>query len=315
MNVQPAVPPIDGQSLTASTEAIEAVKAYIKEHKTGTVGWHITLNNHASKRPDAYGGPTVVAVTDCKTYEKVEPGSASSWWRCSLRLPNSFTPGDGFELFTTGAGSTRTDASNDACHTAMAILLLRDASKVVLRPKHWKVTPDELIAGLPGAQLLAHQALPVHVHPRSLQGAEGAEGDSMSPTERDEAVAQIIERCLISHGGSFDPSKISHRALGLQEGDERMYMRLNLLLHPGELKLFIERHPAFEWQQHDKNRMLITWASSAPGSASVTADAPASASASGSTQPISVVVTEATGSASAPGSASVTYYNKIGRSL
>ena len=100
----------------------EAVEAYLAEHHVSTVSWHLTLNNHASTRPKSHGGPLVRAVTDCKTYTRVAPGSASQTfythvapgsasasdsWRCSLDLPNSFTLNDGIRLQTEGYGSTR----------------------------------------------------------------------------------------------------------------------------------------------------------------------------------------------------------------
>ena len=142
------------------------VEEYLAEHHKGT--WHITLNNHASTRPKIYGGALVPVVSHCKTFEHIAPGSASAAWRCSLDLPNSFTPTDGRRLQTEGYGTTKDEASELACRRAVAFLLMMDPSQVVLRPAHWRISPAALLEGLPFTHTV-HQALPVHVPRRSLE--------------------------------------------------------------------------------------------------------------------------------------------------
>ena len=144
------------------------------KHHLGS--WHTTLNNHASTRPKIYGGPLVPSVSQCKTFEHIAPGSASAAtpssasaaWRCSLDLPNSFTPTDGRRLQTEGYATTKDEASELACRRAVALLLMMEPSQVVLRPAHWQISPSALLEGLPFTHT-AHEALPVHVAPRSLQ--------------------------------------------------------------------------------------------------------------------------------------------------
>ena len=75
------------------------------------------------------------------------------------------------------------------------------------------------------------------------------------------------------HGGSFNPSRISRKALGQEAGEERVYSRLNKLPLPWGLRPFVERHPEFSWTSLEPKGMLITWA-------------PSSASASGPEQPV-----------------------------
>ena len=208
------------------------------------------------------------------------PGSDSATWRCILVLPNSFAPDDGRVLEATGEGGTREEASENACRQAFAQLLLEDPSHVVLRPKHWTISPAALLEGLLGTQ---HQALPVHVPARV--GETGAEAASLSEDQVRERVTDIIKQCLNAHGGSFDPSRIRHKNLGLSPSDERMYSRLNKLLQPGQLREFVDGHPEFEWHQKGPRGMVVTWAEaaasapSAPGSASAAAEAAGSASA------------------------------------
>ena len=79
-------------------------------------------------------------------------------------------------------------------------------------------------------------------------------------------MTEIIQQCLRAHGGAFDPSKISHSALGLGPQDERMYSRLNKLLLPTQLRPFVERHPEFSWHEKGPKGMMITWSTSAPTS-------------------------------------------------
>ena len=100
-------------------------------------------------------------------------------------------------------------------------------------------------------------------------------------------VADILRDCLRTHNGSFDPSQISHKTMGLSAGDERTYKRLNRLLQPGQLRAPPPPHGA---------SALATPRAAVPDSASAPSptgtDAVVSASAAGTT------------GAPAPGSAS-----------
>ena len=247
--------------------------------------WHTTLNNHASTRPKMYGGPLVPSVSRCKTFEHIAPGSASAAapgsasaaWRCSLDLPNSFTPTDGRRLQTEGYATTKDEASELACRRAVALLLMMEPSQVVLRPAHWRISPSALLEGLPFTHT-AHQALPVHVAPRSLQA--GVEAGRLTAAEVNDRVAALLRWCLTAHGGSFDPSRISRAALGQQLGEEAVYSQLNKLLLPGGLRPFVESHPEFSWTTHGQKGMLITWALGAEPAAASSLEQPAPSSAS-----------------------------------
>ena len=67
---------------------VEAVETYLEQHHKGS--WHSTLKNHAVTRPKVDGGPLVHSLTKCKTFAHIEPGSASTAWRCSLDLAVRF---------------------------------------------------------------------------------------------------------------------------------------------------------------------------------------------------------------------------------
>jgi len=97
---------------------IAAVKACIMEQHTSSITRHLTLNNTIRSRPKDRGGPVVPSVCRAKTFTPLGPGSASSGWQCILRLPHSFASGVGRELVSVGCGTTRDEASEDACCTA-----------------------------------------------------------------------------------------------------------------------------------------------------------------------------------------------------
>ena len=219
--------------------------------------WHTTLNNTTSTRPEKYGGKTVPSVTDCKTFTM--PSSASDPWQCVLDLPNSFAKDDGIRLRVSSEAPTKKEADEHACRLAFIHLLMERPEQIVLRPRHWNVSIDGLLKYMPHS-LPPHQALPVHVN------AKRARMDDESATERDPLgvwegrVEVLLREILNRHGGSFDPSRISHKAMGRAPGEARAYEELNRLLHPNELKDFVEQHPEFAWQPKGKKGMTIKWA-------------------------------------------------------
>ena len=76
----------------------------------------------------------------------------------------------------------------------MAMMLVANASGLVLRPQHWLIRlgafMEDAQAFLP-LDASSHQALPVHVS--AVDAVAGQLGSSMSPTDRDAAVTGIIE--------------------------------------------------------------------------------------------------------------------------
>ena len=144
-------------------EHLTAVEKYLTKHHVKHITWHITVNNHASTKPQILGGPIVPSVKDCKVFTQLQPGVASSSCRCDLDLPNSFVVNDGLRLQVSGEASTDKKASEIACLRAVASLLITNPSEVLLRQKHWNIPLHALLAGVLQADAV-HQALPVHVH-------------------------------------------------------------------------------------------------------------------------------------------------------
>ena len=140
----------------------------------------------------------------------------------------------------------------------------------MLRPAHWNVSVDELMADISRLLMEPHQALPVHVKKRSAQLSREAASEryTHAQAEWERRVAAVLREILRCHGGSFCPSQTSHKQMGRLPGEERVYSTLNKLLKKNELKSFVEAHCDFAWQEVD-GQMLITWADgAAPSSAS-----------------------------------------------
>ena len=116
-------------------------------------------------------------------------------------------------------------------------------------------------------------ALPVHVKARRSQLPRETASERHVDTHEvwEGRVADLLRQILQRHRGSFDPSRISHKLMGLAPGEETTYSKLNKLLEKGELKPFVEAHSEFACQRVG-SRMLITWAADpAPISASAIA--------------------------------------------
>ena len=259
----PGLTPASGSATMQAAEVctpqrLQEMEVYMMTHHQGL--WYSTLNNHASTRPKSYGGPVVDSISACMSFSQNTTAPDGAGTLCSFDMPNSYASSDGRRLQAQGSGKDKKEASENACRQAVAKLLLMEPTEVVLRPAHWKISPDELLAGLPGADTV-HQALPVHVPART--SASGQDAATLSQAETDVRVAEILRQCLLTHGGSFDPSNISHKALGPGPQDERMYSLLNKLLLPTQLRPFVDRHPEFSWQEKDPKGMLITWAPAA----------------------------------------------------
>ncbi len=139
--------------------------------------------------------------------------------------------------------------------------------------------PLPVLARILHLPLAEHQPLPVHLHqPRAVHERpslreQGVLGDTLAPVDRDEEVAEVLRCCLHAYDGAFDPSGVKHSALGLPPGSERAWMRMNILLHPGDLRPFVDRHPEFRWEPHGQKGMRVLWAAGrgAPGYATAAA--------------------------------------------
>ena len=166
-------------------EELERVKVLLAYHKLPKISWHTAVNNHASTRPKIHGGRLCESVRNCKTYNHAQTPGSASVVQCTLTLPNSFQAGDGIVLVAQGTGTDEQNASEDACHTAFAILLILNMSQVVLREAHWNIEVPALVNAVNALVHAEGQALPVH---QRTARQNGMEGDAIGAAARDEAV-------------------------------------------------------------------------------------------------------------------------------
>ena len=73
---------------------------------------------------------------------------------------------------------------------------------------------------------------------------------------RKKTIEEFLRKCLQTHGGEFDPSKISSK----RYGSSTPWMVLDSLLNKGDLRSFVEQHPEFTYRAHGLKGMIITWA-------------------------------------------------------
>ena len=165
------------------------------------VSWQKALNN--------------LRVPLGKTY--TPPGFASASWQCVLKLPNCFKNDD--DIIAEADAPTKAEADEHACRLAVFRLLTENphtASAVGtllrLRPPDWNLSIEELLKNMPHS-LPAHQALPVHVNAKRarMDGEAAAERLSDPPDVWEGRVEELLREILTCHGGSFEPSNISHK--------------------------------------------------------------------------------------------------------
>ena len=113
---------------------------YMEVAKKPHQSWRRVLNNHFNQRREL-GGPIIPSIRDCHTMAPVLEGG----FEATLNTQNSLSVGDGLELSVSAFGDNEDDALNNVCHKALALLLLTDASKVLLQPKQWCIDGDDIV--------------------------------------------------------------------------------------------------------------------------------------------------------------------------
>jgi len=239
-----------------------AISQRLIEAKNADISWHIVLNNHASKRPKAYGGPLCHSVKACKTFGRV--GSMHS---CRIVLPNSYAPDDGKVVDIEAVGPDKRKAEDYAGCAAFAILCSdKDGlPNVIFRPAHWKVPIATLVADIGRIVDSSATFQPLAVHQRPAASGAMVTGDLQNvPAANLMKAADLIRLCLRAHDGSFDPSNIEHKKIVQVGGpQEKVYAQLAALLPQGSLRQFVEQHPEFDIEEKD-NRCYIKWQGSDP---------------------------------------------------
>ena len=244
----------------AATGALASVQQVLRDAKVDHIGWHTVLNNHASTRPKAHGGPLCVSLKACTEFEP-----RGSMVLCRIVLPNSYESDDGKMVTAEAIATEKQAADDDACFAIFATLCADSDGlrKVVFRPAHWKVSIDALV------QEIGRIVEPSAIHqPLAVQQRAPASGGVVAGTLRDTPpenlarASDLIRLCLRAHGGSFAPHEISHKKIVQLAGpQEKVHAQLEALIPKGTLRQFIENHPEFEVKQTKDRGKHITWRS------------------------------------------------------
>ena len=235
-----------GQALLANTDLdlgrlsqpLHNLETYLQEqHLTST--WHHILNNTTSTRPKDFGGPTFPSLEALKQTTMATPGIHT----CTICLPCSFEAGDGEEFAVSATAPSQKQATEAACLSAFATLLMKNKSKVLLRQTHWRCSVADLIVGISAiidgsCQPLA-ACVPEQVLGPSNQG-ETCEQDVL-----------VFLRAILQHeGGTADPSRLRTFPDGTKP-----YLRLGEMLPRGALLNFLQSHSEeFEVLPHGLGR-------------------------------------------------------------
>ena len=190
--------------------------------------WHTILNNTTSTRSDAAGGSLFRALKSITYEERV-----GDQWICEIRMPCSFTKGDGLAFTARCSGSRKTDAEQLACRRALATLLSTNPSAVLLRPTHWRCSTTQLIAGI--AEILGQ---PAEHQPLAVPPARSSAYLPPEPSQeahREQEILNILWACLeSSRTGICDPSHLRRLPDGSQP-----WLQLDSLLPPGNVAILL----------------------------------------------------------------------------
>ena len=139
--------------------------------------------------------------------------------RCRLRLPNSYWPDDAERIEVEGLHPDDKAKAEDTAGCAAFTILCSNRDglpRVLLRPKHWKVPIEDLVADI-GRILdpaVTFQHLPVHERRATASGATVPHGGLKDvPEDQKERAAELIRLCPRAHGVSFNPEDICHKKI------------------------------------------------------------------------------------------------------
>ncbi len=127
---------------SAFKELLRRVSELLQQYKKDEFGWRIVLNNHFNRCKEL-GGPIISSIQDS---HKITPAVGGGFMR-KLHTKNSLSQDDGNELILDNGSPQRTKAGalDDVCRLAMPVLLLTDASAVLLQPKQWNVPTADVV--------------------------------------------------------------------------------------------------------------------------------------------------------------------------
>ena len=218
---------------------------YINVVKKPLLAWRQILNCHFNRRKTA-GGPIIPSIDSCTTVAPAIGGG----FEATLNIQNSLSVGDGLELSVSAIGDSDKDAVNNVCHKTFGLLLLTDASQVLLQPAQWSVPGDDIVSvaallkrmyverwGTPSAigDVRMGDEQP-RVQPPPSRARAGLNYEPpQGPEEqqqRDKMITDLLKMEIRTYGTAW-PFQLHH-------GRWRL---LDQLLPPGALKGWVQAHP------------------------------------------------------------------------
>ena len=112
------------------------MRRILDQEKLPAYPWRNVLSAHSTSRPHHLGGSVNLPMTRREVLQT--RSLASGLWQADLHMKNGFQVDDGRGVRVTGTGPTEVEATADACHTALAGLLLKGPELVRLPPRAWR---------------------------------------------------------------------------------------------------------------------------------------------------------------------------------
>ena len=242
---------------------IRALILYLDAWKKDKQAWRSVLDNHFN-RAESIGGPIIPSIQACHSVWPAFGGSVEGW-EAHLNIENSLAVGDGLQLSVFGYGNAKSQAIQDVCQKTLALLLLTDASQVLLQPAQWRVSSNEIINATAtfkriyvekwldpsaiGDVRMGDEQPRVQPPPSArARAASSARPQSLYPLpptqkeERDNQITYLLSMEIAAYGAAW-PFKL-HRG---------RWRILNELLEPGALRPWVDEHDQFKIIQDPRN--------------------------------------------------------------
>ena len=236
------------------------VMEYINAVKKPLAAWRTILNGHFNRRKTD-GGPIISSINDCTTIVPANGGA----FEATLTIDNSLSVGDGLALSVSVIGDSKDDAMKNVCHKTFGLLLLTDASQVLLQPAQWRVSPNEIINATAtfkriyvekwldpsaiGDVRMGDEQPRVQPPPSArARAASSARPKSLYPLspkqkeERDNRITNLLSMEIAAHGTAWP--------FELHRGRWRI---LNELLEPGVSRPWVDEGDQFKIIQDPRN--------------------------------------------------------------
>ena len=245
----------------AFPQTVRALMLYLSTWKRESQGWRTVLNNHFN-RAKRIGGPIIPSIQACHSVWPAIRGGGG--FEAELTIENSLAVGDGLQLVCKGNGNSQKDAVDNMCHKALAILLLTDASNVLIQPAQWNIDGDAIVdAAVTYKRLFFEKWLDAsaigdmrmgdeqpRVQPPPSARARAASSARPQPfllppmqkEERDDQITYLLGMEIAEYGAAWP--------FMLHRGRWRI---LNELLEPGALRPWVDEHDHFKITQDPRN--------------------------------------------------------------